>query len=664
MKARAASSFVVANETPARVHAETHQSIFATALHDGGVVLCLIAIALWTLTHPFQGIAGDTNVYIGRALADLNPTGVGRDMMFVDDGQSRFSLFPFLLDHLVAALGTQTTVMMLAILAMVAWTSALAFFARHYVGWRFVPVVLIFVAVLPTFYGSIWHFGYSEVQSVPRPFAEACVLGALAALASRRALLSVALLVPATLLHPIMALAGWVVLAIVLCVKDRRWLIAAGLTVAAAIIAGVLGLPLFDRLVRLMDPDLKALAQSRSGLLFPTHWSIASYAPIVLQSATIASAARFFEGRRKLILLAVVLAGIGGIAAQSLFGDELSLELVIQAQFWRMTWLLAAIGAVSMAICAIKLIQNGRVGYLVLALLTAAWLCYLDFMMVSALCAAALVVQFSAPRLASVVTRRVVIVVWICVAAYGLLLNVLYFEQFGRFFASLPAEGPGGFTYFWNNWRYIAFPIAGGALALALAPRARVTWAIEGFAALALAAVAWHLWDDRSAFQKIVDRNRRPAPLEQLLAGKDGEILWLGGQTEAWFLTGRPQWASPQQGVGTIFSPKLAREWRGHMQFLIDNGLVEKEGLAISHNLSSAELPVVTAPAVGRLCARADAPAWIVAPVYEGATLPAALKAQFWTPPVPNFRMTEEPDGYVWHRISTYAVLPCVGAQL
>jgi hypothetical protein len=40
------------------------------------------------------------------------------------------------------------------------------------------------------------------------------------------------------------------------------------------------------------------------------------------------------------------------------------------------------------------------------------------------------------------------------------------------------------------------------------------------------------------------------------------------------------------------------------------------------------------------------------------------LKAQYWTPPVPNFRMTEEPDGYAWHRISTYAVLPCAGTRL
>ncbi len=151
MKARAALSFDAAPKASARVHVETHQSMFATALHEGGIGLCLIAIALWTLTHPFQGIAGDTNVYIGRALADLDPTGIGRDMMFVDDGQSRLVCFRFCLIISSGRWERRTTVMLLAILAMAAWMSALALFARHYVARRLVPVVLIFVAVLPTF---------------------------------------------------------------------------------------------------------------------------------------------------------------------------------------------------------------------------------------------------------------------------------------------------------------------------------------------------------------------------------------------------------------------------------------------------------------------------------------------------------------------------------
>jgi hypothetical protein len=671
MKARTAVSFEKTRPgegsgTAAVAKAMPHRptSLSRRIVHDSGVLLSLIALALWALTHSYQGIFGDTNVYIGRALADLDPAGVGRDMMFVNDGQSHFSLFPLLLDQLVARLGTAPTVLLLAVLAMAAWIVGLALFARQYVAWRFVPVVVICVAVLPTFYGAIWHFGYSEIQSVPRPFAEALVLGALAALAARRSLLSAALLLLATALHPLMALAGWGVFAVVFCIEDRRWRLLALLALAGGLAAAALGVPLFDRLLRVMAPDLKALAQSRSGLLFPTRWSLASYAPIVLQAASLVIAAGFFAGRPRLILLAVVGVGIGGIAAQALFGDWLSSVLVIQAQLWRMGWLLAAMGAVALALCALLLPRKGPAGQLALALLAAAWLSYANFVSVAGLSALALVVWFNAARFASVATWRVVVVAWVGVAAYGLMLNGLYIERFASFLSNIPPQGPRGMGFFWNNRRYIALPIVAAAVALALAPRSRLLWGLEGIAAVALSVAAWHFWDDRAAFQKLIDSNEHPPELLRRLAGKEGEILWLGGQTEAWFLTGRPQWASPQQGVGTIFSPKLARSWRDRTQFLIDDGLVEKEALAISHDPSSAELRPVTAPAIARLCARADAPAWVVAPVYQGTTIPADLQPKYWVPPAPNFRMTEEPNTYIWHRILAYAVLPCAGAKL
>ena len=65
-------------------------------------VLCLIAIALWTLTHRYQGHTRRLRTSTSAARSPISiPTGIGRDMMFVDDGQSRFSLFPLLLERLV-----------------------------------------------------------------------------------------------------------------------------------------------------------------------------------------------------------------------------------------------------------------------------------------------------------------------------------------------------------------------------------------------------------------------------------------------------------------------------------------------------------------------------------------------------------------------------------
>ncbi len=225
----------------------------------GLICLPLIALALWLSTHCYPGILGDAGVYIGRALADLDPNGVGRDMMFVHDGQSRFSLFPLLLDHLVASLGTSGTALLLALVSIAAWLAALAYFAERYVAKSFIAVVIIFVAVLPVNYGAPMRFGFSEVLAVARPFSEALVLAALAALAGRRTWLGLGFLLFASLVHPLMALPGWGVFALVLSREDWRWCAAFAGAALLFVAGAAAGLPVLHRLTIVMDPALKAI---------------------------------------------------------------------------------------------------------------------------------------------------------------------------------------------------------------------------------------------------------------------------------------------------------------------------------------------------------------------------------------------------------------------
>jgi hypothetical protein len=625
---------------------------------EGSIFLPLIAVALWALTHPYQGILGDASVYVGRALADLDPAGIGRDMMFVNDGQSRFSVFPLLLDRLVAAFGTGPTALALALLAMAAWLAALAGFARHFVPMRWIAVVVIFVAVLPASYGAPWRFNYSEVLAVPRPFAEALVLAALAALVGGRTWLAFFVLVAASLVHPLVALAGWTVFGIVLCREDRRWAIAVVLAAVLVLAGAFLGVPILDRLVTLMNPDLKAFAESRSPLLFPTAWPIDFLGPVAVEATTIAIAASFFEGRRRMVLLAAIIAGIGGIAVQALFGDRLSLLLVIQAQPWRMAWLLAAMGAIALAIATLKLWQQGPRGQVVLAILAMAWLSSEESACGALICVVALCLHFGARWITIPITPTIARAVWAAAFALALFWNIHYFVSYGRFLAGIPADGPHYISYFWNR-RYVAFPILALVLGFVLARPSRLVWGAQCAAALLLILGAVHFWDERVPFQKMADADDHPPELMHLIASRSGEVLWIDGLAEAWFLTGRPQWASPQQGVSTIFSPALTNAWRERMQFLIGQGLAEKNALSALHVPAAADLPRLTRDGVAHLCARPDAPAWIIAPVFEGSQIPPEFKPQYWHLDQPNFRMTEEPDFYGWKRISAYAVLPC-----
>src|SRR3954454_19629092 len=83
---------------------QTHLNAVWTALQANAVPLFFCA-AFWALTHPYARIIHDARIYIGRGMAVFHPAGLGRDRMFVDDGQFAFILFPLLIRGLVAHLG-------------------------------------------------------------------------------------------------------------------------------------------------------------------------------------------------------------------------------------------------------------------------------------------------------------------------------------------------------------------------------------------------------------------------------------------------------------------------------------------------------------------------------------------------------------------------------
>ena len=80
----------------------------------------VMVVALFALCHPYAGLLGDSTIYAVRALADLDPAGLGRDPMVVLDGQMHFSLFPSLYRPLVAAFGASRAAMLASMLGSAA----------------------------------------------------------------------------------------------------------------------------------------------------------------------------------------------------------------------------------------------------------------------------------------------------------------------------------------------------------------------------------------------------------------------------------------------------------------------------------------------------------------------------------------------------------------
>ena len=160
-----------------------------------------------------------------------------------------------------------------------------------------------------------------------------------------------------------------------------------------------------------------------------------------------------------------------------------------------------------------------------------------------------------------------------------------------------------------------------------------------------------------------MEASRAPPDIMRLIEQHQGEVLWIDGLSEAWFILGRPQWASPLQGNPAIFSSALATEWRNRMQVLMDLRLADEKSFVHVSTPESADLPRLSQEGVRQLCVREDAPAWIIAPLEHGKVPPAGIDMIQWRLSEPHFQLTKGDGRYVWRRIDGYGVIPCAGQK-
>jgi hypothetical protein len=616
----------------------------------------LIAFFVFALGRPYLGVFQDPQIYIGRAVADLDPSGVGSDLMFLQDGQFGFSLFRFAADALLWCFGLATAAKTLAILAAFAWFFGARALARQLASGATVWVVVIFAALLPNAYGAPYPFGFAELIAIPRPFAEALVLAALAALAARRDVVCLGCLVGAALLNPIMALAGFGVFVVVLGLEDKRWFWFCALAGTLLILVGALGLPLLDRLFTVIDPSLKSLNESRNPFLFPTLWPAESFPPLIVQATTLALAAHLRQGRSRWILAATIVVGLGGIALALVFGDWLSSLLIVQAQPWRTVWLMAAAGAMALGVCAVELWQRGPSGRMVLALLVVCWSFNTALGVTGPAAILALCFHFGAKRFTPLLKPQYVRAAWILTVVLAAIWNLRLFAHLWEVAVAAPT-GYDGFNFVWIR-KIFAFPLCALAVFFAVVTQ-RMGRPVQEACVVLLLGAFLCLWDRRLPDERLMAGSRVPPNIMRLIDQRQGELLWVGGQSEAWFILGRPQWATPLQGIPIIFSSALAAEWQKRMQILIDLRLADRKSFAPWSAPESADPPQLSQEGVRQLCVREDAPAWIIAPLEHGKEPPAGIEMKLWRLPEPLFQLTKGDGDYLWRRIDSYGVIPC-----
>jgi hypothetical protein len=622
----------------------------------------LAAFGLFLLSRPFPGVHHDGRLYVGDALAKLDPGGVGRDLIFVHDGQFGFSLYTPLLARLIAVLGVSGATLAIVVVTLLLWFAALALLVERLLVDR--PpaerwIALVFAAILPPLYGAMNVIGFGEPYATPRGLAEAAGLLGMASYLSGRRILALIACLLGMLFHPIMGLCAAAAIGLAICLEDRRWLWAGLVALGVAVIAGLLRLPLADRIVTVMDPAWRAIVETRSPILFPSLWSAETWGRLTVQAGTLAAAASLLTGAPRRLALGALAAGLAGVGASALLADHLSLLLFLQAQTWRTLQPMAVLATIGLALVCVEAPKKGAMGLIGLAFLGMAWMIrgIGDLGLLAAPVGLAFLLlgdraRLSRPRLYGAVA---VGVLGAALVGYGALRSYALRETLAR----LPEAWPFSQGLVWAS--DLPALLIAGVLGLWMARSWKAPRRSVRFGGLLLVGLlATLLWDDRSAYIRQRDMGRDPV-LVSLMSARPGDVLWLAGDVEPWIVAGRPSWISKVQSAGVVFSRPLAVALHDRVARVEAAGLAGRDWIR-PLMMDALKPPTPRLEKVRAFCAAPDAPAWIVSPLWEGeGALDPRLGARAWSSKAAYAEDLTDAAGRRWMTARRYAVIPCRG---
>src|SRR6202140_5989730 len=171
-------------------------------------VQLLLCVTAWALSHGYRGIFHDAGLYTLQALARLAPASLGQDVFLRFGSQDRYTIFSPIYAAASQVLGAEPAAATLTFTLQIALFACGWLVARAVMPARLALYGLAVLVAIPGAYGTHRVFTCVEQFLTPRMGAEALVLASLAAALGARTRLATALIVLATLMHPIMACAG------------------------------------------------------------------------------------------------------------------------------------------------------------------------------------------------------------------------------------------------------------------------------------------------------------------------------------------------------------------------------------------------------------------------------------------------------------------------
>lgn len=545
----AASSATTIFSTPAASRAAVSPS------RVGLGVLLLLCLATWAISHSYEGLFHDARLYTLQALAHLHPDSLTQDVFLKYGSQDRFTLFSPIYATASRLLGIDHGAAALTLLFQVALVAGAYALARSVLSTSMALAGVAVLIAIPGEYGALRVFTCIEAFLTPRMAAEALVLAALAAALTSRRILGAALMVTAGLMHPVMAAAGVAALFFALVAVPRPRLAVAMVFAGIAVLIALA----FGSLSRFDDAWL-ILIDRRSPYLFLAHWQLDDWSGVAVCLSTLLLGNRALPDPSARILAgSIALTVVCGLAITLIGCDVLHLVLFTQAQPWRWQWLGVVVAALLLPNTLLALWTRDLAGRTATLLLSAAWIFGTNVNgLIAAVAAlfALTVMNRLKPGEARLmaygaVGLLVIAVVW-RVATNLEFTDAMYMEPtlpwWFRKTVSFAHDGFAAMAIVALAWTLAHRPRGGGVLL-----------AIGGLTLALCTALLPQIWKNWTELEYPASLIERYSSLREHIPS-NADVFWPDSPLSIWILLDRPSYISVTQTSGMVFSRPSAIE--------------------------------------------------------------------------------------------------------
>lgn len=534
--------------------------------HAGPGLLFLLAFLLWLLNHPYQGIWHDARIYGLLAVHWLYPQAMADDLFFHFGSQGDLSLFTPLFGYLVHLFGLDWAARFVVLSGGGLWVAALLLLSRAALGetlaGRF--AVLFGVTLTLNYSPNLGVFMLNENFATARSWAFPLGLLAIALLCLKRPLFAAALAVFSCALHPLLGI--WS-LALVATSRLRTGVVLMLMLSAMLAVLVVGAMDMSIPRLRLLSGDLWLFVSDVArDIVFksPKNTRLPEY---LAWMACLLAGARLGSAPMRPLYARLLQLSIFGLLLGLLVSYWLPVTIVVQAQPWRVFWLVIPLAGIALLDSAQEVWRKSSavpvyVGILAaLATLEPALLKPL----VWALCGASFVPARYLVRLdALLVARRR----WLVTS-----MAMLWVMALPGMWLTLSILGEGLLNPWWTGATWLHGLVAGGTWPLALLAAWLMGFNILPFQRYLLALVVAGLivlalshWDRRPEALKMAESRYLAVPtVAHPFAAfiRAGDVVyWPGRELTVWFELHTASYYGENASTGVVFSQDKFVEWQ------------------------------------------------------------------------------------------------------